>query len=140
MMLELALTYPEYRDNAARVELIETTADAYYGKGYQDVQNRVPKIDNTCADLDWQPSVNMQDALKRILTPRLYPGPRDVFATLLREPAKISIGSRVSQLKADHGHIVVRVAPGGDTYQVFVLDDTTEDAKVIGVFGPYDAK
>ena len=66
MMLELALTYPEYRDNAARVELIETTADSYYGKGYQDVQNRVPKIDNTCADLDWKPSVNMQDALKRI--------------------------------------------------------------------------
>jgi len=66
MMLELALTYPEYRDNAARVELIETTADSYYGKGYQDVQNRVPKIDNTCADLDWMPAVGMQDALKRI--------------------------------------------------------------------------
>ncbi len=66
MMLELALTYPEYRDNAARVELIETTADSYYGTGYQDVQNRVPKIDNTSADLDWKPLVNMQDALKRI--------------------------------------------------------------------------
>src|ERR1700694_975679 len=66
MMIALALTYPEYRDNAAKVELIETTADAYYGKGYQDVQNRVPKIDNTCADLDWKPSVNMQDALKLI--------------------------------------------------------------------------
>jgi nucleoside-diphosphate-sugar epimerase len=66
MMLELALTYPEYRDNAARVELIETTADSYYGTGYQDVQNRVPKIDNTSADLNWRPSVNMQDALKRI--------------------------------------------------------------------------
>src|SRR5207248_650244 len=46
MMIALALTYPEYRDNAAKVELVETTADAYYGKGYQDVQNRVPKIDN----------------------------------------------------------------------------------------------
>jgi nucleoside-diphosphate-sugar epimerase len=66
MMLELALTYPEYRDNAGRVKLVETTADAYYGKGYQDVQNRVPKIDNTCADLDWMPTVGMTDALKRI--------------------------------------------------------------------------
>src|SRR5256885_2135169 len=66
MMLDLALTYPEYRESAVKVELIETTADSYYGKGYQDVQNRGPKIDNTCADLDWQPSVNMQDALKRI--------------------------------------------------------------------------
>jgi nucleoside-diphosphate-sugar epimerase len=66
MMLDLALTYPEYRENAARVSLIDTTADAYYGKGYQDVQNRVPKIDNTCADLDWMPTVGMNDALKRI--------------------------------------------------------------------------
>ena len=55
MMLDLALTYPEYRDTAKDVELIETTADAYYGKGYQDVQNRVPKITNTCADLGWEP-------------------------------------------------------------------------------------
>ena len=55
MMLDLALTYPEYRDTAARVRIVETTAAEYYGKGYQDVQNRVPKIDNTCADLDWKP-------------------------------------------------------------------------------------
>jgi nucleoside-diphosphate-sugar epimerase len=66
MMLDLALTYPEYRDSAARVELIETTADAYYGKGYQDVQNRVPKIDNTCAELGWQPVVAMEESLRRI--------------------------------------------------------------------------
>jgi len=66
MMLDLALTYPEYRDTAAKVQLIETTADAYYGKGYQDVQNRVPKIDNTCADLGWQPVVAMQESLRRI--------------------------------------------------------------------------
>jgi nucleoside-diphosphate-sugar epimerase len=66
MMLDLALTYPEYRDNAKDVELIQTTADAYYGKGYQDVQNRVPKITNTCADLHWQPKVTMADSLKHI--------------------------------------------------------------------------
>jgi nucleoside-diphosphate-sugar epimerase len=66
MMLERALTYPEYRDTAARVRIVETTADAYYGTGYQDVQNRVPKIANTCADLGWKPVVAMDDALSRI--------------------------------------------------------------------------
>ncbi len=65
-MLALAKRYPEYADNAAKVTLVETTADAYYGKGYQDVQNRVPKITNTCADLDWKPVVAMDDALTRI--------------------------------------------------------------------------
>jgi len=66
MMLDLALTYPEYRESAAKVNLVETTADAYYGKGYQDVQNRVPKIDNTCADLGWRPLVTMDESLRRI--------------------------------------------------------------------------
>jgi nucleoside-diphosphate-sugar epimerase len=66
MMLDLALTYPEYRDTAERVRIVETTAADYYGRGYQDVQNRVPKITNTCADLGWQPFVGMDEALTRI--------------------------------------------------------------------------
>jgi nucleoside-diphosphate-sugar epimerase len=66
MMLDLALTYPEYRGTAEQVRIVETTADRYYGTGYQDVQNRVPGIANTCADLDWHPRVAMEEALKRI--------------------------------------------------------------------------
>lgn len=66
MLLTLAAEYPEYRDNAAKVQMVETTSGAYYGAGYQDVQNRVPKIDNTQADLDWQPQVSMDDALRGI--------------------------------------------------------------------------
>ncbi|MEO5677089.1 MAG: bifunctional UDP-4-keto-pentose/UDP-xylose synthase [Usitatibacter sp.] len=66
MMLALAKTYPEYRRNAAKVKLVETSASKYYGKGYQDVQNRVPKIDNTMKDLAWKPRVDMATALKHI--------------------------------------------------------------------------
>jgi nucleoside-diphosphate-sugar epimerase len=66
MMLALAKTYPEYKKNAGKVKLVETSASKYYGKGYQDVQNRVPKIDNTMKDLDWKPKVDMKAALKHI--------------------------------------------------------------------------
>jgi nucleoside-diphosphate-sugar epimerase len=66
MMLDLAMSYPEYRETAAKVKTIETSSADYYGKGYQDVQNRVPKIDNTCKDLGWTPGVTMQEALKNI--------------------------------------------------------------------------
>jgi nucleoside-diphosphate-sugar epimerase len=66
MMLELARAYPEYRKNAAKVKLVNTSAAKYYGKGYQDVQNRVPKIENTTKDLGWKPKVDMKTALKRI--------------------------------------------------------------------------
>lgn len=66
MMLALAAQYPEYRETAAKVEMIETTSGEYYGKGYQDVQNRVPKIENTMQDLDWSPKIAMAEALKGI--------------------------------------------------------------------------
>jgi nucleoside-diphosphate-sugar epimerase len=65
-MVALALKYPEYRAAAKKVRIVKTTADRYYGRGYQDVQNRVPKIANTMRDLKWRPRVAMRDALKRI--------------------------------------------------------------------------
>jgi nucleoside-diphosphate-sugar epimerase len=66
MMLDLAAEYPEYRDTAKQVKLVDTSSGAYYGAGYQDVQNRVPKIENTESELGWQPQVSMQDALRKI--------------------------------------------------------------------------
>jgi nucleoside-diphosphate-sugar epimerase len=66
MMLALAAEYPEYAESAKAVALVETSSGAYYGKGYQDVQNRVPKIDNTQSELGWAPSVTMADALRHI--------------------------------------------------------------------------
>jgi nucleoside-diphosphate-sugar epimerase len=66
MMLTLAADYPEYADAAKNVKILETTSGQYYGAGYQDVQNRVPKITNTCAELDWQPRTTMADTLRNI--------------------------------------------------------------------------
>jgi nucleoside-diphosphate-sugar epimerase len=66
MMLNMAQTYQQYQAFADKVKLIETTSDNYYGKGYQDIPNRVPNIDNTQQELHWSPQVNMQQALAKI--------------------------------------------------------------------------
>jgi nucleoside-diphosphate-sugar epimerase len=63
MMLALAKTLPEYRERAARVQLIQVPSEDYYGGGYQDVLHRVPDIARTMADLAWQPKVSMDEAL-----------------------------------------------------------------------------
>ena len=65
-MLKVAIKFPEYQQNAKKVRLVETTSEAYYGKGYQDVQNRVPNITNTCIELSWKPKTTMDSALKDI--------------------------------------------------------------------------
>ncbi len=66
MMLDVARAYPEYRETAARVKLVEVSSGEYYGKGYQDVQNRVPAIENTMRELGWAPKVDMDTTLRRI--------------------------------------------------------------------------
>jgi nucleoside-diphosphate-sugar epimerase len=66
MMMKLAAEYPEYAAGAQKVRIVETSSGAYYGTGYQDVQNRVPKIENTKNDLGWAPTVTMADALRHI--------------------------------------------------------------------------
>ncbi len=67
MLLTMAKTYPEYVTNARKVKLTKVSAVDYYGRGYQDMQHRVPKITNTMRDLGWRPRVGMKDAVKRIL-------------------------------------------------------------------------
>jgi nucleoside-diphosphate-sugar epimerase len=66
MLLKMSAEYPEYAVNARRVKLVDTTSGEYYGKGYQDVANRVPKIENTCKDLGWEPRVSMREAMQQI--------------------------------------------------------------------------
>src|SRR6266480_1269618 len=53
-MVDLALEYPEYRDAARKVKIVRTSAERYYGRGYQDMQNRVPNIVATKRDLGWR--------------------------------------------------------------------------------------
>lgn len=63
-----------------------------------------------------------------------------IFTTNMTDDNKPKLGANLNRLKAIQGHVVVRVSPGGDEYYVYVLDDTNQDYKVTGVFGPYQSK
>lgn len=55
--------------------------------------------------------------------------------SLLREN-----GIDPSTFACTEGHVVLRVAPGGDRYWVFVLDDTDQLYRIRSVHGPYNAQ
>ena len=74
----------------------------------------------------------------RLRSTRLYPGPRDIFATDLHPATQLVISS-LDKLSSSHGHIVLRVSPGGDNYRVVIVDDTSESHNVTKVFGPYSS-
>ena len=85
----------------------------------------------------WSTTHPAPSVLKRMLSERAYPGPRDVFAVQLREPTKATIGARADQVKSDAGHIVVRVEPGGASYRVIIVTDEDESGRVKAEHSPY---
>ena len=65
-MLSIAREIPEYRVNAAKVQLIDESAQNYYGSGYQDIKTRVPFIDNTRTELGWEPEMTLRQSLEQV--------------------------------------------------------------------------
>jgi beta-lactamase superfamily II metal-dependent hydrolase len=86
----------------------------------------------------WSPSHPDTRVLRRLLSTRLYPGPRDIFATNRMEANRAFIGG--APFASEHGHIVVRVEPGGARYRVIIVDDSSEIGGILAVHGPYDSR
>jgi nucleoside-diphosphate-sugar epimerase len=66
VMLEIAKSRKTFKENAQKTQVIEASQEQYYGKGFQDVQNRVPWIKNTQEELAWSPTYNLRQSLERI--------------------------------------------------------------------------
>jgi nucleoside-diphosphate-sugar epimerase len=65
MMLRIAQEYPAY-SKASQIKIVEKSSAEFYGVGYQDVQSRVPDISHTQNELGWNPTVNLETALRNI--------------------------------------------------------------------------
>ncbi len=62
----------------------------------------------------------------------------NIFTTNMTENNKNVLGTTLtSKIKSMNGHIVVRVDPGGDKYNIYVLNDNDENYVVQKIFGPY---
>jgi nucleoside-diphosphate-sugar epimerase len=65
-MIDIGRRHPAYAKQAARVQIREVGAAEFYGKGYEDVQTRVPWIANTRADLGWSPAAGIDQILESV--------------------------------------------------------------------------
>lgn len=85
----------------------------------------------------WHASHPALSTLANLYSTELYSGPRDVFSLGLHPAAALACDRFADRLKSRQGHVVVRVEPGGDSYRVYVVDDSDESGRVKAVFGPY---
>ncbi|MBK2126043.1 bifunctional UDP-4-keto-pentose/UDP-xylose synthase [Fangia hongkongensis] len=65
MTIDALKRYPSLKKKAENAKIIVTNSDQYYGEGYQDVQRRVPSIENAKQALSWAPKYSMKEALKK---------------------------------------------------------------------------
>jgi hypothetical protein len=77
--------------------------------------------------------------LERMLNDRLYPGPRDVFATGLTEASRVTNDRLFRRMAASDGHVVVRVAADGGSFRIVVTSNRDEADTVTSVHGPWPA-
>ena len=65
-MIAIGKQHPAYSRQAQKVGIREVGSAEFYGKGYEDVQSRVPWIENTQKDLGWSPTAGMDAILKSV--------------------------------------------------------------------------
>jgi hypothetical protein len=88
----------------------------------------------------WHATHPDHSVLRRLRSPSWKPAPPDLFITSLLDAPRAIFSYLGESFKSTDGHIVVRVPSGGESYEVIILDDTSEAATVKARFGPYRSR
>lgn len=67
ILIEKMKMHPQTSEQAKKIKIIKTSAQAYYGSGYQDVNTRVPAIANAKKYLGWEPKFDLETAISKTL-------------------------------------------------------------------------
>ncbi len=80
----------------------------------------------------WSSNHPGEEVLHRMISPATYAGTRDIFATYIHPETVTTYGRWLNDnYRSQHGHIVVRVYPGGDQYEVWVLDHSRYSSQAV---------
>lgn len=63
LLIDETKKFPIFREAAEHTELEIIPASAYYGKSYDDMQNRLPSVKKMESRLGWKPTTEMRDLL-----------------------------------------------------------------------------
>lgn len=66
-LIEALKKYPESYDMACKAKVISVTKEEHYGKGYQDVYQRVPDISEITRSLNWRPEIGFEQSVADIV-------------------------------------------------------------------------
>lgn len=73
LLVKILSEIPETADRARHAEIIVQSAESYYGNGYDDMQDRIPSIENIGRCLGWHPRTPLEEALRRTVEALIRP-------------------------------------------------------------------
>jgi UDP-4-amino-4-deoxy-L-arabinose formyltransferase/UDP-glucuronic acid dehydrogenase (UDP-4-keto-hexauronic acid decarboxylating) len=78
LLKKIFMTHPRHRSDRVYSDIIEVSAESYYGKGYQDIAARKPSIQKARKILGWKPQIGLEEALRKTLYAFLEENEREV--------------------------------------------------------------
>jgi UDP-4-amino-4-deoxy-L-arabinose formyltransferase/UDP-glucuronic acid dehydrogenase (UDP-4-keto-hexauronic acid decarboxylating) len=66
-LLEMFKQHLDHKKDKTFSQIVIKPSGEFYGAGYQDIQTRVPSIENARTRLGWEPKVGLDEALRRTL-------------------------------------------------------------------------
>jgi hypothetical protein len=139
-------THPWWRDIETPVSAVVGPVDVmlldHHGNRDSTNENILRNLQpRVIVQENWLSPQPGEEVVVRMASRGLYPAPRDVFSTGMSPESREVIGPIMESIyKSYGGHVVIRVSPGGNQYEVYVLNDADQRRNVVRQFGPYLSK
>jgi len=67
ILKKLFKEHPDHKKDKSYSDIIDVSADTYYGKGYQDIYTRKPSIEKARKLLNWEPKIGLEESMSLTL-------------------------------------------------------------------------
>ena len=67
LIIKTIKSYTKYKNVIDNINIIDVDEEKYYGIGYQDINQRIPSIENAKKYLDWSPKISLQESINKIV-------------------------------------------------------------------------
>ena len=67
ILKKLFQEHPDHKNDKSYSDIIDVSADTYYGKGYQDIYTRKPSIEKARKLLNWEPKIGLEESMRLTL-------------------------------------------------------------------------
>jgi UDP-4-amino-4-deoxy-L-arabinose formyltransferase/UDP-glucuronic acid dehydrogenase (UDP-4-keto-hexauronic acid decarboxylating) len=67
ILKKLFQEHPDHKNDQSYSEIIDISADTFYGKGYQDIYTRKPSIEKARKLLKWEPKIGLEESMRLTL-------------------------------------------------------------------------